>query len=186
MCTACCRWPQSIAQGPRPQLAEAAGRHACQLGWRFFFFFFFFGSADPRIFEDSNGSSADPDRSGFRWIRFTPITDPPAAIARISPPVPVSDTRFPARQQDRSSALAKRMLPPANPARSVRQRNHFKLPTLHTTLYQSSPIYFAARTFNELPKHLQSIKNLSEFKRRAQQHFLSYSCPCSNYPNRSA
>ena len=34
--------------------------------------FFFFGSADPRIFEDSNGSSADPDRSGFRWIRFTP------------------------------------------------------------------------------------------------------------------
>ena len=37
------------------------------------FFFFFFGSADPRIFEDSNGSSADPDRSGFRWIRFTPI-----------------------------------------------------------------------------------------------------------------
>ena len=38
----------------------------------FFFFFFFFGSADPRIFEDSNGSSVDPDRSGFRWIRFTP------------------------------------------------------------------------------------------------------------------
>ena len=37
-----------------------------------FFFFFFFGSADPRIFEDSNGSSADPDQSGFRWIRFTP------------------------------------------------------------------------------------------------------------------
>ena len=49
---------------------EAAGRVICQLGWRFFFFFF--GSADPRIFEDSNGSSADPDRSGFRWIRFTP------------------------------------------------------------------------------------------------------------------
>ena len=38
-------------------------------------FFFFFGSADPRIFEDSNGSSADPDRSGFRWIRFTPNYD---------------------------------------------------------------------------------------------------------------
>ena len=49
-----------------------------------------------------------------------------------------------------------------------------------------APIYFAARTFNELPKHLQSIKNLSEFKRRAQQHFLSYSCPCSKHPNRSA
>ena len=104
----------------------------------------------------------------------------------ISPPVPVSYTRFLARQQDRSSALAKRMLPPASPARSLRQRNHFQLPTPHTTLYQSSPIYFAARTFNELPKHLQSIKNLSEFTRRAQQHFLSYSCPCSNHPNRSA
>ena len=34
--------------------------------------FFFFGSADPRILEYSNGSLADPDRSGFRWIRFTP------------------------------------------------------------------------------------------------------------------
>ena len=40
------------------------------------FFFFNFGSADPRIFEDSNGSSADPDRSGFRWIRFTPSRQP--------------------------------------------------------------------------------------------------------------
>ena len=49
-----------------------------------------------------------------------------------------------------------------------------------------SKIYFAARTFNELPKHLQSIKNFSEFKRRAQQHFLSYSCPCSHHANRSA
>ena len=82
--------------------------------------------------------------------------------------------------------LLNECFPPASPARSLRQRNHFKLPTPHTTLYQSSPIYFAARTFNELPKHLQSIKNLSEFKRRAQQHFLSYSCPCSNHPNRSA
>ena len=44
----------------------------------------------------------------FNWRA---VTDPPAAIAWISPPVPVSDTRFPARQQDRSSALAKRMLP---------------------------------------------------------------------------
>ena len=34
--------------------------------------FFFF--LDPRIFEDSNGSSADPDRSGFRWIRFIPTS----------------------------------------------------------------------------------------------------------------
>ena len=50
---------------------EAAGRHACQLH-RAGDFFFFFGSADPRIFEYSNGSSADPDRSRFRWIRFTP------------------------------------------------------------------------------------------------------------------
>ena len=82
--------------------------------------------------------------------------------------------------------LLNECFPPASPARSLRQRNHFKLPTPHTTLYQSSPIYFAARTFNELPKHLQSIKNLSEFKRRAQQHVLSYSCPCSNHPNRSA
>ena len=82
--------------------------------------------------------------------------------------------------------LLNKCFPPASPARSLRQRNHFQLPTPHTTLYQSSPIYFAARTFNELPKHLQSIKNLSEFKRRAQQHFLSYSCPCSNHPNRSA
>ena len=82
--------------------------------------------------------------------------------------------------------LLNECFPPASPARSLRQRNHFQLPTPHTTLYQSSPIYFAARTFNELPKHLQSIKNLSEFKRRAQQYFLSYSCPCSNHPNRSA
>ena len=82
--------------------------------------------------------------------------------------------------------LLNECFPPASPARSLRQRNHFKLPTPHTTLYQSSPIYFAARTFNELPKHLQSITNLSEFKRRAQQHFLSYSCPCSKHPNRSA
>ena len=82
--------------------------------------------------------------------------------------------------------LLNESFPPASPARSLRQRNHFKLPTPHTTLYQSSPIYFAARTFNELPKHLQSMKNLSEFKRRAQQHFLSYSCPCSKHPNRSA
>ena len=50
--------------------------------------------------------------------------------------------------------------PAASPARSLRQRNHFQLPTPHTTLYQSSPIYFAARTFNELPKHLQSIKKI--------------------------
>ena len=82
--------------------------------------------------------------------------------------------------------LLNECFPPASQARSLRQRNHFKLPTPHITLYQSSPIYFAAHTFNELPKHLQSITNLSEFKRRAQQHFLSYSCPCSNHPNRSA
>ena len=48
---------------------KATGRHACQLGWRIFFLF---GSADQWFFEDSNGSSADPDRYGFRWIRFTP------------------------------------------------------------------------------------------------------------------
>ena len=82
--------------------------------------------------------------------------------------------------------LLNECFPAASPARTLRQRNHFQLPTPHTTLYQSSPIYFAAHTFNELPKHLQSINNLSEFKRRAQQHFLSYSCPCSNHPNRSA
>ena len=71
MCTACCRWPQSIAQGPRTQLSRP--RDVMHASWAGdFFFFFFFGSADPRIFEDSNGSSADPDRSGFRWIRFTP------------------------------------------------------------------------------------------------------------------
>ena len=61
--------------------------------------------------------------------------------------------------------LLNECFPPASPARSLRHRNHFKLPTPHTTLYQSSPIYFAARTFNELPKHLQNIKNLSEFKK---------------------
>ena len=48
--------------------------------------------------------------------------------------------------------LLNECFPPASPARSLRQRNHFNLPTPHTTLYQSSPIYFAARTFNELPK----------------------------------
>ena len=68
------RWPQSIAQGPRTQLSRPRDiMHASWAGD--FFFFFFCGSADPRIFEDSNGSSADPDRSGFRWIRFTPTVD---------------------------------------------------------------------------------------------------------------
>ena len=54
--------------------------------------------------------------------------------------------------------LLNECFPPASPARSIHQRNHFQLPTPHTTIYQSSPIYFAARTFNELPKNLQSIK----------------------------
>ena len=76
-----CRWPQSIAQGPRTQLQLSRSRdvmhaslhsHTVAAGLGCRFFFFFFGSADPRIFEDSNGSSADPDRSGFRRIRFTP------------------------------------------------------------------------------------------------------------------
>ena len=68
-----------------------------------------------------------------------------------------------------SQHLLNECFPPARSARCLRQRSHFQLPTPHKTLYQSSPIYFAAHTFNEIPKHLQSIKNLSEFKRRAQQ-----------------
>ena len=55
--------------------------------------------------------------------------------------------------------LLNECFPPASPVRSLLQRNHFQLPTPHTTFYQSSPFYFAARRFNELPKHLQSIKD---------------------------
>ena len=72
MCTACLQMAAVDRARSSHATVEAAGRHACQLGWRSFFFFF--GSADPRIFEDSNGSSADPDRSGFRWIRFIPTS----------------------------------------------------------------------------------------------------------------
>ena len=61
---------------------EAAGCHACHLGWRYFYFYFF-GSADPRIFEDSNGSSADPDRSGFRWIRLPQVCTVTSVSVRI-------------------------------------------------------------------------------------------------------
>ena len=83
--------------------------------------------------------------------------------------------------QSEEHSPGKRKVPGSNPGRSL--CHFFRSVVSHSSL---SPIYFAARTFNELPKHLQSIKNLSEFKRRAQQHFLSYSCPCSNHHNRSA
>ena len=47
----------------------------------------------------------------------------------------------------------------------------------------SHPHFFASHTFNNLPPNIRSINTLPEFKRKAQQHILSYSCPCSRHLN---
>ena len=53
----------------------------------------------------------------------------------------------------------------------------------HTFLFQSSPFYFESHTFNNLPTHIRLINTLLELKRKAQQHILSYSCPCTRHLN---
>ena len=67
----------------------------------------------------------------------------------------------------------------ANTDHSLRQNHFFHLPKANSTLLQFSPLYFATHTFNNLPKHLQTLTKLSDFKKIAQQHLLSPSCPCS-------
>ena len=67
--------------------------------------------------------------------------------------------------------------------RTLRQRTPLQLPVPNTSLFQWSPLYFASHTFNNLPPHIRSINTLPEFKRKAQQHILSYSCPCSRHLN---
>ena len=69
--------------------------------------------------------------------------------------------------------------PRASVDHSLRHHNFFQLPKADSTLFQSSPLYFASHIFNILPKHIQSSTRLSEFKKKAQQYFLSPSCPCS-------
>ena len=69
--------------------------------------------------------------------------------------------------------------PRASVDHSLRHHNFFQLPKANSTLFQSSPLYFASHIFNILPKHIQSSTRLSEFKKKAQQYFLSPSCPCS-------
>ena len=69
--------------------------------------------------------------------------------------------------------------PRASVDHSLRHHNFFQLPKANSTLFQSSTLYFASHIFNILPKHIQSSTRLSEFKRKAQQYFLSPSCPCS-------
>ena len=69
--------------------------------------------------------------------------------------------------------------PRASADHSLRHHNFFQLPKTNSTLFQSSPLYFASHIFNILPKHIQSSTRLSEFKKKAQQYFLSPSCPCS-------
>ena len=50
--------------------------------------------------------------------------------------------------------------------RTLRQRNLFQLPLPpNTSLFKSSPLYFASYTFKNLPQHIRSIKTLPEFKR---------------------
>ena len=73
--------------------------------------------------------------------------------------------------------------PKTSTPRTLRQRTPFQLPVPNTFLFQSSPLYFASHTFNNLPPHIRSINTLPEFKRKAQQHILSYSCPCSRHLN---
>ena len=68
--------------------------------------------------------------------------------------------------------------PRASADHSLRHHNFFQLPKANSTLFQSSPLYFASHIFNILPKHIQSSTRLSEFKKKAQ-YFLSPSCPCS-------
>ena len=69
--------------------------------------------------------------------------------------------------------------PRASADHSLHHHNFFQLPKANSTLFQSSPLYFASHIFNILPKHIQSSTRLSEFKKKAQQYFLSPSCPCS-------
>ena len=69
--------------------------------------------------------------------------------------------------------------PRASADHSLRHHNFFQLTKANSTLFQSSPLYFASHIFNILPKHIQSSTRLSEFKKKAQQYFLSPSCPCS-------
>ena len=74
--------------------------------------------------------------------------------------------------------------PKTSTTRTLRQRTPFQLPVPNTSLsVQSSPLYFASHTFNNLPPHIRLINTLPEFKRKAQQHILSYSCPCSRHLN---
>ena len=53
--------------------------------------------------------------------------------------------------------------PKTSTPRTLRQRTPFQLPVPNTSLFQSSPLYFASHTFNNLPPHIRSIsQNLKE------------------------
>ena len=91
MCIARCRWPHAVDR-PRSTHAtvEPAGRHACQLGWRFFFF--------------------DPPIHGYSKIRTDPrrIRIDPGFGGFVLPPVITVMTSVGSRGAVVSAALSKR------------------------------------------------------------------------------
>ena len=64
--------------------------------------------------------------------------------------------------------------PKTSTTRTLRQRTPFQLPVPNTSLFRSSPLYFASHYFNNLLLHIRSINTLPEFKRKAQQHILPW------------
>ena len=72
--------------------------------------------------------------------------------------------------------------PRASIDHSLRHHNFFQLPKANSTLFQSSPLYFASHIFNILPKHIHPHDYLN-LKRRHNNTFSHHPAPAQCTPS---
>ena len=105
---------------------------------------------------------------------------PESGVSAVPQALPVSTCRLSPGKPNGPTTPPGGLLPVDH---SLRNHNFFQLPKANSTIFQSSPLYFASHIFNILPKHIQSSTQLTEFKKKAQQYFLSPPAPAQCTPS---
>ena len=63
--------------------------------------------------------------------------------------------------------LLEQSFPVRHPPYNTRRTQYFDTPIANTQLYQTSPLFHAAATYNQLSRHLQEMKGMKNFKAQA-------------------
>lgn len=77
--------------------------------------------------------------------------------------------------------LLEDIFPKRNQPYQLRHCDHFETPIANTLLYQSSPLFLACTTFNQLPDWLKQEREFTKFKQGAKIHLLTSVCSCSKH-----